>query len=139
MAALADAERLEDLLARENRLLAAYEAALRRGAIDARLGESLRDHEREHVRALEQTLAGTGRRNPRASVPSPELTAALRGRDAFARFAQELEDETVGMYVEAAASVRDPELRRPLGSIMACGAAHVVALKDALGSRFLVN
>ncbi len=72
-------------------------------------------------------------------MPSPELTEALGDGDAFAQFAKELEDETVGMYVEAAAGVRDPELRRPLGSIMACGAAHVVALKDALGSRFLVN
>jgi hypothetical protein len=139
MAVRADAEMLEDLLAREQRLLSAYEAALRRGAIDPTLGESLRDHEREHVRALEQTLASMGRRNPRASVPSPELTAALRDRDSFAQFAKDLEDETVGMYVEAAASMRDPELRRPLGSIMACGAAHVVALKDALGSRYLVN
>ncbi len=34
--------------------------------------------------------------------------------------------------------IRDPALRRPLGSIMACGAAHVVALNDALGI-FLVN
>jgi len=139
MAARSDVEQLEDLLAREQRLLSAYEAALRRGAIDATLGESLRDHEREHVRALEETLESTGRRNPRASVPSPDLTEALRDRDAFAQFAKELEDETVGMYAEAAAGVRDPELRRPLGSIMACGAAHVVALKDALGSRFLVN
>jgi hypothetical protein len=139
MAARADTETLEDLLAREQRLLSAYGAALRRGAIDPTLGESLRDHEREHVRALEQTLASMGRRNPRASVPSPELTAALRDRDSFAQFAKDLEDETVGMYVEAAASMRDPELRRPLGSIMACGAAHVVALKDALGSRYLVN
>jgi rubrerythrin len=138
MADQRDVGLLEDLLAREHRLLAAYEAALRRDAIDAALGEMLRDHEREHVRALEQTLADAGRRNPRASVPSPELTAALRDRDAFAQFAKELEDETVGMYVEAAASVRDPELRRPLGSIMACGAAHVVALKDSLG-MFLVN
>jgi rubrerythrin len=139
MAARSDTETLEDLLAREQRLLSAYEAALRRDAIDASLGETLRDHEREHVRALEQTLAGAGRRNPRATVPSPELTAALRDRDAFAQFAKELEDETVGFYVEAAASVRDAELRRPLGSIMACGAAHVVALKDALRNRFLVN
>jgi Ferritin-like domain len=139
MAERTDAERLEDLLARENRLLAAYDAALRRDAIDASLGETLRDHEREHVRALEQTLAGLGRRNPRASVPSPELTAALRDRKTFARFAIELEDGAVGKYREAVPGMRDPELRRPLGSIMACGAAHVVALRESLGSRFLVN
>jgi hypothetical protein len=138
MAERSDVELLEELLARESRLLSAYEAALRRDAIDAALGETLRAHEREHVRAIEQTLARAGRRNPRASVPPPELTAALRDRKSFALFAKRLEDETVGLYVEAAASVRDPALRRPLGSIMACGAAHVVALKDSLGV-FLVN
>lgn len=138
MAARSDVELLEDLLAREQRLLSAYEAALRRGAIESSLGETLRDDEREHVRALGQALAAAGRRNPRASVPSPDLTAALRDRDSFALFAKALEDETVGMYVEAAATIRDPKLRRPLGSVMACGAAHVVALKDALGT-FLVN
>jgi hypothetical protein len=138
MAERTDTERLEDLLARENRLLAAYEAALRRDAIEASLGETLRAHERQHVRALEKTLARMGRRNPRASVPSPELTAALRDRDSFAHFAMRLEDETRWMYGDAAAHLRDPALRRPLGSIMACGAAHVVALKDALGI-FLVN
>jgi len=139
MADRRDTERLEELLAREHRLVAAYEAALRRDAIDASLGETLLAHEREHVRALGETLARSGGRNPRASVPSPELTAALRDEESFMDFAKALEDETVALYVEAAASARDPELRRPLGSIMACGAAHVVALKDALRSRFLVD
>ena len=54
MAERSDLALLEDLLAREHRLLSAYEAALRRDAIEARLGEWLRDHEREHVRAIEQ-------------------------------------------------------------------------------------
>jgi uncharacterized protein YigA (DUF484 family) len=139
MAARSDVELLEDLLAREQRLLSAYEGALRRDAIDPALGETLRDHEREHVRALEQTLAGSARRNPRASVPSAELTAALRDRDSFAEFAMRLEDETRALCGEAAARMRDADLRRPLGSIMACGAAHVVALEDSVGSRFLVN
>jgi hypothetical protein len=138
MAVRPDTEPLEDLLAREHRLLSAYEAALRRGAIEAALGETLRDHEREHVRAMEGTLAGVGRRNPRANVPEPQLNAALRDRDAFARYASALESGTVDLYAGAAAGMRDPELRRALGSIMACGAAHVVALKDSLGV-FLVN
>ena len=112
MAERSDTELLEELLSREQRLLSAYEAALRRDAIDPSLGETLRAHEREHVRALEQTLARAGRRNPRASVPSAELTAALRDRDAFTRYAKELEDETVGFYVEAAAGVRVAYLTR---------------------------
>jgi len=99
MAQRSDLELLEDLLARENRLLSAYEAALRRDAIDPAVGELLRDHEREHVRALEQTLAG---------------------------------------YTEATAAIGRPGLRQPLGSIMCCGAAHVVALRQSLGYRSLV-
>jgi ferritin-like protein len=132
-----DLELLEDLLARENRLLSAYEAALRRDAIDAAVGELLRDHEREHVRALEQTLAGRAR-NPRAGVAPPELNAALRSRDAFARYAMGLEDDTVAAYTEAAPAIGRPGLRQPLGSIMCCGAAHVVALRQLLGYDALV-
>ena len=42
-------------------------------------------------------------------------------------------------YAEAAANIRDAKLRQPLGSIMACEAAHGVALRDALGERPLVD
>jgi hypothetical protein len=139
MAARSDVELLEDLLALENRLLSAYEAALRRDAIESGLGETLRAHERDHARAIERTLADAGRRNPRASVPSADLTAALRRRTSFARFAIDLEAQVVAAYAEAAASIGDPKLRQPLGSIMACGAAHVVSLRDSLGERLLVN
>ena len=137
MAERSDLELLEDLLARENRLLAAYEAALRRDAIDPAVGATLRDHESEHVRAIEQTLAGHAR-NPRAGVAPPELNAALRSRESFARYAMGLEDDAVAAHTEAAAAVRNARLRQPLGSIMCCGAAHVVALRQLLGYRSLV-
>jgi rubrerythrin len=139
MAERSDVELLEELLARENRLVSAYEAALRRDAIEASLGETLRDHEREHVRGIEQALEGRGPRNPRASVPSPELTASLRSRESFARFAIALERQTVAAYTESVPSIRDARLRQPLGSIMACGAAHVVALRNSLAERSLVD
>ena len=132
-----DRELLEDLLAREHRLLSAYEAALRRDAIDPSLGAMLRDHEREHVRALEQTLAGRAR-NPRAGLAPPELNAAVESRESFGRYAIGLEDETVAAYTEVAAAIGRPGLRQPLGSIMCCGAAHVVALRQSLGSRSFV-
>jgi Ferritin-like domain len=136
MADRSDVELLEDLLAREHRLMSAYEAALRRDAIDPSVGRTLLDHERRHVEALEQTLAGRG--NPTATVPAPELTAALRDRRSFADYAIRLEDETVRAYADSVPRIRDPRLRQPLGSVMACGAAHVVTLKDSIG-RFLVN
>jgi hypothetical protein len=138
MADRSDVELLEELLAREHRLLSAYEAGLRREAIEPGLGAWLRDHEREHVRALGEALAARGRRNPRATVPPAELNAALRDRESFARYAAELEAHTADAYSEAAASIRDAGLRQPLGSIMACTAAHEVALRDSLGERQLV-
>jgi rubrerythrin len=103
------------------------------------LGEWLRDHELEHVRAVRQTLAARGQRNPRAGVPPPELNAALRDTKSFARYALDLEGQAVAAYAEVAAAIRDARLRQPLGSIMACGAAHVVALRQSLGDRQLVN
>ncbi len=139
MADRSDVDLLEDLLGLEHRLESAYEAALRRAAIAPELGRALRDQEREHVQALEKALARSGHRNPLASVPAPELGAVLRDRDAFARFALDLEDEAVAAYAEAAAAIRDPRLRQPLGSIMACEAAHGVALRDALGAPSLVD
>jgi hypothetical protein len=138
MADRSDVELLEDLLAHEQRLVSAYEAALRRDAIAHALGEELLAHEHAHVGALERTLRGAGSRNPRASVPAPELTAALRDRRSFAEYAVRLEDEAVGAYRETVPRIRDAKLRRPLGSIMVCGGAHVVALKDSIG-RFPVD
>jgi Ferritin-like domain len=137
MAARSDVELMEELLVREHALLSAYEAALKRDAIDAELGATLRDHERDHVRALEQSLAGGAARNPRASVPSAELEAALGGRGSFARFAVDQEGSLVAHYAATVPRIRNARLRQPLGSIMACGAAHVVALRESLGSRYL--
>ena len=139
MAARADVDLLEDLLALEHRLISAYEAALRREAITVALGEALLDQEQEHAHALEEALRHAGQRSPRAGVPAPELTAALRSRQAFARFALDLEAEALAAYTEAAAAIRNPRLRQPLGSIMACEAAHQVSLRHALGERTLVD
>ena len=136
MAERSDVDLLRDLLTREHRLLSAYEAALRRDAIAPDLGRMLAEHERAHVRALEQALAGRG--DPVASVPAPDLAAALRDRRSFAEYARELEGETVFSYTDSVPRIRDSRLRQPLGSIMVCGAAHVVALNDSLGD-FLVN
>lgn len=132
-----DVELLQDLLAVERRLVTAYESALRRDAIRPALGEALLEHEREHVRALEETLAGRG--SPRASVPEPALGGALRGRDGFASYALGLEREAIAAYTRAAAAFGDAELRQPLGSILACEAAHEIALRDSLGKASLLD
>ena len=133
-----DVERLERLLGIEERLIAAYEAALRRDAIEPELGELLLGHEREHAAALRRALEGS-ERNPRATVPSPELTAALRSPSEFARLAARMETTAIDAYSAAAAAMRDERLRQPLGSIMACEAAHGVALRQSLGEPLIVD
>jgi hypothetical protein len=134
-----DGELLEELLALEGRLAGAYEAALRRDAIDAGLGELLLEQEREHIRGLDQALRSVGGRSPRATVPPRELSSALRSRAAFARFAVDLEAQARSAYTSAAAEISRPGLRRPLGSIMACEAAHEVALRAAAGLPLLAG
>ncbi|HEV2874358.1 MAG TPA: ferritin-like domain-containing protein [Thermoleophilaceae bacterium] len=132
-----DVDQLERLLSLEQRLRSLYETALARDAVEPRLGETLLEHEREHVRGLEMALRARGRRSPRASVPPPQVGAAFASRPAFARFAIELEAETVGTYQEVLATLRSTRLLLPLGSIMTSGAQHVVALRQAAGEELL--
>ena len=136
-ALLAGGQPLERLLGLEQRLESAYRAALEREAIDPELGEALLAHEREHVRAVESALRTLGSGRPRASVTPPEQGLALGGRAEFARFAIGLERDAVAAYAELLATLRAPELLQPLGSIMAAGAQHEVALRQALGDKLL--
>jgi hypothetical protein len=132
-----DAEQLERLLALEQRLEALYRTALARDAIAPGLGRTLLEHEREHIGGIEQALRGRGRRAPRATVPPPRLGAALASRPAFARFAAELEAETVRAYQEVLATFTGERLLQPLGSIMASGSQHVVALHQVSGDELI--
>jgi hypothetical protein len=132
-----DAEQLERLLALEQRLESVYRTALARDAIEPTLGETLLEHEREHLRGLEQALRGRTRSAPRATVPPARLGAALASRPAFARFAAELEAETVRAYQDVLATLRNDRLLQPLGSIMASGAQHAVALRRAVEDELI--
>jgi hypothetical protein len=132
-----DLDQLARLITLEQRLASAYETALARDAVEPALGETLLRHEREHARGLEQSIRARGGRAPRASVPPPGLGAALASRPAFARFAADLEAETVRAYQDVLATLRTDRLLLPLGSIMASGAQHVVALRQAAGDHLL--
>jgi hypothetical protein len=132
-----DIDRLERLLALEQRLQSLYETALQRDAVEPGLGETLLEHEREHIRGLEMALRARGRRSPRATVPPPQVGTAFASRSAFARFAIDVETETVGAYQEALTTLRNTRLLLPLGSIMASGAQHIVALRQAAGDELL--
>ena len=132
-----DIDQLERLLALERRLQSLYETALARDAVEPGLGETLLEHEREHIRGLEMALRARGRRSPRATVPPPQVGTAFASRPAFARFASDVETETVRAYQEALATLRSTRLLLPLGSIMTSGAQHVVALRQAAGDELL--
>ena len=130
----ADADQLERLLGLERRLAAAYEGALARDAIDPALGNLLLGHEREHIRGLEQAL---GHARPRATAPAPKTGLDFANRRAFARSALELERTTVDTYQDVLTSFHNDRLLQPLGSIMACGAQHEVALRQVLGEDLI--
>jgi Ferritin-like domain len=132
-----DVDQLEELLGLEQRLQSLYKAGLERDAIEPELGETLLEHEREHIRGLEMALRARGRLSPRATVPPPQVGTAFASRTAFARFAIDLETETVGAYEEVLSTLRSGRLLLPLGSIMASGAQHVVALRQAAGEDLL--
>jgi hypothetical protein len=131
-AVAAPAGELERLLELERRLEAVYAAALERDAIDPALGARLLRHEREHVRGLQQAL---GRRG--AGAPASAAGIDLDDRRAFARSALKLEREAVDAYEGVLPDLPNERLRQPLGSIMACGAQHEVALRQALGMDLL--
>jgi len=128
-----DADQLARLLALEHELAAAYEAALGRDAIEPALGKLLLAHEREHIRGLEQAL---GKRSP-AKAGAPGVGIDFASRRAFARSALELERRTVDTYRDVLTTFHNDRLLQPLGSIMACGAQHEVALRRALGEDLL--
>jgi Ferritin-like domain len=128
-----DADQLARLLALERSLAAAYEEALTQDAIEPALGKLLLGHEREHVRGLEQAL---GRQAP-AQEKTPRLALDFANRRAFARSALELERTTVDTYRDVLTTFHNDRLLQPLGSIMACGAQHEVALRGELGEDLL--
>ena len=132
-----DVDGVARLLGLERRLEAAYAGALARDAIDPDLGRRLLGHEREHVRGLEQALDDLGRPGPRATAPAPTIGIAFGSRRAFAASALQLEHETVDAYRDVLTGFRADHLLQPLGSIMACGAQHEVALRQALGANLL--
>jgi hypothetical protein len=132
-----DADGVSRLLGFERRLEAAYRAALARDAIDPELGRRLLGHEREHIRGLEQALDDLGRPGPRATAPAPTVGIEFGSRREFAASALQLERETVDAYRDVLTGFRDDHLVQPLGSIMACGAQHEVALRQELGTDLL--
>ena len=115
----------------EQRAAAAYDSAATGGKLPpalARLARHLRDQEEEHADGLARALRGLGGHRP----ARPEHQPTPPGGRAFGAFALALENRLIRAYYDAMPRLR-PGLRQPLGSIMACEAQHLVALREALG------
>jgi rubrerythrin len=120
----------------ENTMLAAYAAGaglLRGGERDA-VGDVV-GQERDHAARLAQVIRERdGRTNP---PKTPEEYARsfprLRsGRDAL-RFAVDLENAAIRLYLEAMPFLSEPELRQTAAAIATSEAGHAALLRDELG------
>lgn len=129
----ADAETLNNVLARELAAVRAYERTLPllRGAARATARE-FRAQEQEHVDAIVKALRGLGE----AAAPEDEEIASEgleREADALG-FLYELESASVAYDLRAISHLTAPWPRSLLGSIAANQAQRLVLLRRALGA-----
>jgi rubrerythrin len=129
----ADAETLNDVLARELAAIRAYERTLPllHGAILASARE-FRASEQEHVDAIVKALRGLGEKTePEAEEiesEGPKTQADALG------FLYEVESVSIAYDLRAISHLTAPWPRSLLGSIAANQAQHLVILRQALGA-----
>jgi rubrerythrin len=135
-----DAGILQAAVELEQRMVLAYDSALRSGKLDAastRVARLFRKQEQAHVDSLTAALRDLGGKpppRPRSPREVPGLAAALReGQAAITRFAIELETMAVAGYYDAQGKLESPQLLSTTASIMANEAQHLAVLRQALG------
>jgi rubrerythrin len=131
-----DVSLLTEALHLEETAVAAYTGGGRlvRGAA-ATLVATIRGHEEEHLRFLEQAIRDSGGRPMRlgeaATAELPDLTTA----DEFLEFAVEAEGEAVGTYTALLPQLSQPRLRGRVAAILTSEAQHAAALRLELGTQ----
>jgi rubrerythrin len=129
----ADAEVLNDVLARELAAVRAYERTLPllRGEVLASARE-FRAQEQEHVDAVVKALRGLGEK----AVPAEEEieSEGLKTEADALGFLYEVESVSVAYALRAISHLTAPWPRALLGSIAANQAQHLVVLRRALGA-----
>ncbi len=129
----ADAEVLNQVLARELAAIDAYERVLPRlrGA-DLALAQQFRSQEQEHVDAVLKALRGLG---AKAEPEEEEIErSGLKSRDDVLEFLYEVESASIDQGLFATANLIAPWPRKLVGSIVANQAQHLVLLRRALGA-----
>jgi hypothetical protein len=113
------------------------------------LAAPMRNHEFKHVAALATTLEALGA----VRTPEPTTGAALAAearrlgvdpvwpqhpdRAGALPYLHALETALLRAWIEAHPRLRDPDLLRLAGEVLACQAQHLVVLRDALGTDLL--
>jgi hypothetical protein len=130
----ADAEILNDVLARELAVVAAYERTLPllRGAALAE-ARRFRAQEQEHVDALVKTLRGLGQEAAPAEEEI-ESEEELKTRASALEFLYDVENASVAYNLGAISRLSYPWPRSLLGSVAANQAQHLVVLRRLLGA-----
>ncbi len=128
----ADVDLLNGALAAEHRQVAAYLSGLPllegRALADARL---FLTHERAHVRRLRELVEGLGG-TPAGPRPSYDFGLPGNGRDIL-RSLEQIEQQTISVYMQIVPRLADPLLRATIASIAACEAEHAACLLERLG------
>ena len=137
MAQQRDEELVGGLLALEQIVAVAYEAAIERGLLERRLQlvtKLFRDQEREHVEALSSALRALGGepRAPADAADVPGLDGARTAKGILGVLI-DLERKSIAAYYEAQQHLEDRRLLRTAASIMANEGQHGVVLRQAAG------
>ena len=131
-----DASILNALLELERTAVLAYRAGIGRLSGEAlRFARLLMEHERQHQRAVEEAIRGLGAHPVPARPESSyrEGFPPLRTARDVLRFALDVESTQISAYGESLGSLRTPELRVTLGSILTAEAEHMSVILGLLG------
>lgn len=131
---VADAEVLNEILARQTAAVAAYDHVLRglggRALADARL---FRAQEQEHVDAILKALRSL---DAEADPPAESIDAAgLKSEAEYLTFLYELESATIEAELTAIAKLTGPAARSMVAATVANQAQHLVLLRRDLGAK----
>jgi hypothetical protein len=130
----ADAGVLASAAGLEETAVAAYEAALTSGHLDAattRDAQTLKGHEEAHRDRLTELLGGTAPRPASQSLLAPIKKATSRQQLLAALV--KLESTIVSAHYDAVGKLTEPASLDALGEIMASDGQHLVVLRTALG------
>jgi hypothetical protein len=130
----ADAEVLNEILARQTAAVAAYDQSLHAlGGHSLALARVFRVQEQEHVDAILKALRALGE----AAEPPAETIEAtgLKTEADYLRFLYELESATIEAELSAIAKLTSPSPRSMLATTVANQAQHLVLLRRSLGVK----